>query len=204
MFSGNILAIGAHPDDIEWGIFGTLYKFKNTCSIFCYVATVGGLRDSTNNKNRRLESEIALNLLDPKELFWVDKIGISYEEYSDLTFELEKIIYSNEISLVLAPSKSDSHQDHRLISDITVSALRRSNATLLLYPTLTTIDFNAKLFVDISKVFNKKKEALSMLVSQKDKPYMSDEYLEIFNHDSLASLHGLNYVEKFDIGGAFL
>lgn len=203
-FTGNILSIGGHPDDIEYGIFGTLCKFKNSCSIFCYIATVGGLGDFTSGPSRRLESEIALNLLKPKKVYWVDEIGIDCGEYSNIVSELEKIIYLNKINLVMTPSKSDSHQDHRLISDITVSALRRSNATLLFYPTLTTIEFNAKLFVDISKAFKIKKKALSLLVTQKDKPYMSDEYLEIFNHDSFASLHGLNYVEKFDIGGAFL
>jgi len=204
MFTGNVLAIGAHPDDIEHSVFGTLYKFKKKCSIFCYIATMGGYGDSTSGKIRRMESEIALNLLKPKKLFWGDRIGIDYWEYSDLTYELEQIIYSNKINLILSPSKSDTHQDHRLISDITLSASRRSNATVLFYPTLSTIQFNAKLFVDISGVIDKKKEALSLLVSQKDKPYMKDEYLEIFNHDAFASLHGLNYVEKFDIGGAFL
>jgi hypothetical protein len=59
-------------------------------------------------------------------------------------------------------------------------------------------------FVDISAFYQEKKKAISMLVSQKHKPYMEDSYIEIFNHDSFASLRGLNYVEKFDIGGAFL
>lgn len=204
MFTGNVLAIGAHPDDIEYGVFGTLCKFRDDCSIFCFVATAGGLRDSTSGILRKIESEIALNLLNPNKVFWEDKIGIDYQDYAYITFYLEKIIDLENINLILAPDKSDSHQDHRLISDITVSASRRSNATVLFYPTLSTVQFNAKLFVDISEVFNKKKEALSLLVSQKDKPYMMDEYLEIFNHDAFASLHGLNYVEKFDIGGAFL
>ena len=204
MFSGNILACGAHPDDIEYGCFGTLYKFKNTCSIFCYVATIGGLGDFTSGESRKVESEAALKLLKPKKVFWYHDIGIDYKEYSSIVSDMEKIIYLNKINLVITPSKSDSHQDHRLISNITVSALRRSNATLLFYPTLTTLEFNAKLFVDISKVFNMKKKALSLLVTQKDKSYMSDKYLEIFNHDSFASLHGLDYVEKFDIGGVFL
>ncbi len=203
-FTGNILAIGGHPDDLEYACFGTLYRFRNNCSIFCYVATIGGLRDFTSGYTRKLESEVALHLFKPKKVFWIDEIGIDYGEYSNIVADLEKIIYLNKINLVMAPSKSDSHQDHRLISDITVSALRRSNAILLFYPTLTTLEFNAKLFVDISRVFKMKKKALSLLVSQKDKPYMTDEYLEIFNHDSFASLHGLNYVEKFDIGGAFL
>ena len=204
IFSGNVLACGAHPDDIEYACFGTLCKLKETCSIFCYVATLGGIGDPTSGENRRIESELSLSLIEPEKMLWGDRIGIHYESYSDIVSTLEQIIYNNDIRLVLTPSKSDSHQDHRLISDITVSALRRSNATLLLYPTLTTIEFNAKVFVDISNVFYKKKKALSMLVSQKNKSYMSDKYLEIFNQDSLASLHGLNYVEKFDIGGMFL
>jgi LmbE family N-acetylglucosaminyl deacetylase len=204
MFTGNVLAIGAHPDDTEYGVFGTLYKFRNQCSIFCYVATAGGERDHSSGSKRVAESEKALNLLSPKRIFWNNTIGINYSDYSNITFEIETMIYLNKINLVMAPSRSDSHQDHRLISDITVSALRRSNATLLFYPTLTTVEFNARLFVDISDVFAKKKKALSLLKSQKDKPYMTSEYLEIFNHDSLASLHGLGYVEKFDIGGAFL
>jgi N-acetylglucosamine malate deacetylase 1 len=204
MFSGNILAIGAHPDDIEYGVFGTLYKYRNDCSIFCYVSTYGGEGDITSSVDRRIESEKALNILHPKHIYWINQIGIHLGEYSDIVSELEKIVYLNKINLVMTPSKSDSHQDHRMISDITVSALRRSNATLLFYPTLTTVDFCAKLFVDITKTYRIKKRALSLLTTQRDKSYMKNEYLEVFNHDSHASLHGLGYVEKFDIGGAFL
>ena len=42
-----ILAIGAHPDDIEIAMSGTISKFKN-CSFHVYVFSVGN-----QNENRR-------------------------------------------------------------------------------------------------------------------------------------------------------
>jgi LmbE family N-acetylglucosaminyl deacetylase len=75
---------------------------------------------------------------------------------------------------------------------------------LLFYPTLSTIQFSPKIFVDISRVFKAKKRALGLLTSQKDKSYMTEEYIEVFNRDPFSLLHGVKYVEKFDVGGVFL
>ena len=56
----NILAIGAHPDDLEAYALGTLLKYKEVSEIFCYIATCGGENDKTTISTRGMESIKAL------------------------------------------------------------------------------------------------------------------------------------------------
>ncbi|NQT32155.1 MAG: PIG-L family deacetylase [Candidatus Omnitrophica bacterium] len=65
-----ILAIGAHPDDIEYGCGGTLAKFKEAdgSNIEFFVATYGEL--SGGKKVRISEQEEAMKLLGADKIFW--------------------------------------------------------------------------------------------------------------------------------------
>lgn len=196
----NILTIAAHPDDLEFGAFGTLYKHRSQSRIWCYVATWGGELDDTSGKERQQESAKALALIDPLHIWFHDSTGISHEHYPAYVHEIEQIVRDYKINLVITLSPHDTHQDHRLISEISFTALRRSKASIVCYPQISnTLDYNPRLFVDITDVLEVKKQALFLHRSQKDKYYMSDQYFEIFNSDGYASLHGLRYSEKFEI-----
>ncbi|MFQ5836218.1 MAG: PIG-L deacetylase family protein [bacterium] len=49
----NILAIGSHPDDIEFGCSGTLIKYKRTgANIFLLVLSEGSSGGSSNERKR--------------------------------------------------------------------------------------------------------------------------------------------------------
>ena len=64
-----ILAIGAHPDDIEFGCGGTLIKYGlKGHDIYLLVMTEGGM--GGNQVERRKEQEEAAQLLGARELFW--------------------------------------------------------------------------------------------------------------------------------------
>ena len=61
------------------------------------------------------------------------------------------------------------------------------------------MDFKPTQFVDIGEVYAQKKQALKKHVSQSDKYYMTDEYIEIFHSHNYASLHGVRYCEAFEV-----
>lgn len=206
MFRGkNILAIAAHPDDLEYGIFGTLLKYKQQSRIFCYIQTVGGSNDETSDGRRYMESVASMRLLGPHDIFLgVDDIGISQESYSKHVSELEDVLNEHNINLALVPSIHDTHQDHRLMHHISVSALRRRKTSVLFYTPLSyTTDFKPDVFVDITNFIELKRDALKAHASQSSKHYMADRYIEIFNRDGFAALHGLQYSEKFETGRCF-
>ncbi|MDE2485684.1 MAG: PIG-L family deacetylase, partial [candidate division NC10 bacterium] len=65
----NILAIGAHPDDIEFGCGGSLIKYATAGhSIYLLVLTDGSSGGSP--AMRRREQKQAAKRLHAKEVFW--------------------------------------------------------------------------------------------------------------------------------------
>ena len=56
-----VLAIGAHPDDVEFSCYGYLSKLKDKgAEIAVYIASNGCLGDPTSGPHRLKESEKAL------------------------------------------------------------------------------------------------------------------------------------------------
>ena len=200
-----ILACGSHPDDLEFGVFGTLLRVtrESSAKVFCYVGSVGGIGDQTSGPQRKEESGKVLGMLNNNVVFWNDRIGLG--DYPETVKEIDYLVDSCSIDLILSPSIHDTHQDHRMLSEVCVTALRRHRASILFYQLpSTTQKFKPQIYVDISKYYQTKKQFLRDHLSQKDKQYMTDEYLEIFNSDSHAFLRGFRYVEKFDVGRCFI
>ena len=206
MFDGKkILAIGAHPDDIEYGCFGTLYKNRLTSKIGCYIATAGGANDDTSGVERLQHSNNALDFLKPEYVAWRHEIGDLQEKYAQITAAVEKIILNHKVEVILTHTFHDTHQDHRTMFDITLSAARRLPVTILAYaPLSSTPRFQPTIFVDISSAINAKRMALNYHFTQHNKSYMKTKYLEIYHSDSFASLHGFSCVERFELIRAFL
>jgi len=203
IFSGSVLGIAAHPDDLEYGCFGTLFKFRSNFSLAIYIASLGGENDPTSGLDRKRECENALAYLNPDKIVFREKVGV--DSYLEIVQELETIIKSENVSLVLVPSHRDSHQDHRKVSKMAISAIRRSDISVLFYSLLSSdLSFRARLFVDITDCFYLKMKALKSHKSQSQKYYMSEKYLEIFHSDSFANLHGIECVERFEIDRLFL
>ena len=70
----NVLAIGAHFDDVELGCGGTLARHvHNGDDVYVYIATVSGFTNQYNeavrsNEIARREGEAAMRILGVKEL----------------------------------------------------------------------------------------------------------------------------------------
>jgi LmbE family N-acetylglucosaminyl deacetylase len=69
MQKATILAIGAHPDDIEFGCGGTLIKYtERGHRLFLYIMTEGGLGAETST---RVEEQMASKaILGAEDIFW--------------------------------------------------------------------------------------------------------------------------------------
>ena len=119
----SVLAIGAHPDDIEIGSGGTLLSL---------AGRPGGLRARyvvlTGTADRQLEAraaaqaflpgaELAMDLLDLPE-------GRLPAAWGAVKEALEQVARSWTPDLILAPSRDDAHQDHRVIGEILPTVFR--------------------------------------------------------------------------------
>jgi LmbE family N-acetylglucosaminyl deacetylase len=163
----NILAIGAHPDDIEIGCAGTVMKFKEKgCGLYQMVLTCGLGGDV---EVRRQEQERAAKVMGTDDLFWGGfndtMLGINIRRLID---SIEKVMKKTEPIFIFVNYPKDTHQDHRYLAEATISAARNAR-NILFYEVPTSIDFNPNVFVDISQFMDRKIEALVAHGSQIDK-----------------------------------
>lgn len=159
-----IIAIGAHPDDLEYGCGGALYKFSKTKhQLNLLVMTRGDMGGAP--ELRQKEQERSARLLNAK-LFWgrfLDtQIPLEKATINTIEFFIKKI----EPDLIFAPFPNDTHQDHRTVSQATTTAARYVR-NVLFYEVPTTVDFSpASVFVNISSVLDKKMQLLKSHKSQ--------------------------------------
>lgn len=159
----SVLAIGAHPDDLEFGCGGTLSLLsKAGYKVRLLVMTSGEVGGDSNV--RRREQQRAAALL---------KAGVEWGGFRDtdipltreLIQEIEKRVRAVKPTLVFAPYFDDSHQDHRKVSQATVTAARHER-NVLFYETPTTMNFNPTVFMDIRPAIERKLALLKAHRSQ--------------------------------------
>ena len=77
----NILAIGAHPDDLEFGCVGTLVKHKlRDDNVTIVVMSKGDIKDAFSGNILRSKSESVLETKCSAEVLGLDLIHLSYED----------------------------------------------------------------------------------------------------------------------------
>jgi len=119
----SVLAIGAHPDDIEIGSGGTLLSLAASQPDLRlrYVVLTGTANRQLEARNAAHaflpEADITLDLLDLPE-------GHLPSVWGEVKGALESVRQSCSPDLILAPSAADAHQDHRTIGEIIPTVFR--------------------------------------------------------------------------------
>jgi N-acetylglucosamine malate deacetylase 1 len=199
LFSHNrILLAGPHPDDIEYGCGGTIAKYSE-CNDVHSIIFAPCLEDPLNAGILE-EYEKAMGLLGAKERMKLDLPRDSLELHSQ---EIRNILYDLKIRLdpqiVMCPSPSDLHQDHKVVGDCCLTVFR-DTATLLAYEiTRSTKDFMPTLYVQLSEEdMRKKLAALGFYKTQHRRSYFKPSAFR-----ALAIVRGCQvnakYAEAFEI-----
>ena len=114
----NILAIGAHPDDVEFLCAGTLALYAaQGHNVFIAVATNGNVGSPTlGNKEirsiRKKESEEACKLINAK-LIWMDFDDEWLFDNKETRLVFIDAIREANPEVMFIHNKSDYHPDHR-------------------------------------------------------------------------------------------
>ncbi len=201
--SNVILAVGAHPDDIELGCGGTLSAASTDGKRIIAVFLTKGEK-SGDPEMRMQESKAALSILGVRDVVFGDftdtEIPSSHKgvEFLENLFELYKP------ETVLTHTLHDTHQDHRQVAWLSLSAFRNAPRLLAYETPRATGSFAPAYFIDISGSVRIKWDALKCHFSQKEKRYLAYESMV-----NLASFRGnqanlsaaeayevLRYVEK--------
>jgi LmbE family N-acetylglucosaminyl deacetylase len=195
-----ILAIGAHPDDIELGCGGMLIKAaREGHDVFMYTLTRGGA--SGDPKQRSEELRRSGQFIGAKHL-WLDNFEDSkLSVTNDLIGHIEHFINKASPDLILTHSYGDIHHDHRAIAVATVEAAR-FNSNVLSYEIPLTRNFDPKIFYDVSDVIYEKVELIEIFWSQQSKLYLKANAIKgLAEYRALQSRlnTGVKYVEAFEV-----
>lgn len=163
----NVLAIGAHPDDIEYSCGGTLIRHaQRGDDVFLLVMTSGSMGGEA--ETRRHEQEEAARILGAKEVFFGGYTDTRLVCDRDTIMKIESFVQQCEADIVYTHFGEDTHQDHRALAQAVVPAAR-SVPNLLFFDGFSSQHFAPTVFVNIGKVINQKLAALEAHVSQVEK-----------------------------------
>jgi len=194
----NILAIGAHPDDIEIGCGGTLIKYAQAGhDVYLLVMSSGEI--GGNPETRKKEQEDSAKAMGAKKVYWANFKDTYITDDRALINAIEDVVKDIKPDIVLVNYLYDVHQDHRATAKACLSATRYIKEVLY-YEVPTTQDFLPETFVDIDDILDKKLELLKIHASQVDRTRVEDlSILEVAR--SCANFRGfqgrVKYAEGF-------
>jgi len=164
-----ILALGAHPDDIEYGCGGTFLEFaRKGMDIYFMVLTKGEF--GGDPKTREKEQEEAMKLLGVKKIFWGGYIDTELPSERIVITKIDEVIEEVKPDEVYVNYIEDIHQDHRMLAECTLAATRYVKRVFF-YEDYTSINFEPDIFVDIEDVLEEKQKLIQVYSSQVDKAY---------------------------------
>ncbi len=170
---GRVLAIGAHPDDIEIAAGAALSKMRDAgYQITGLVMTHGekGGREDVRPDEARAGAEF-LGLDDVLVLDFTD--AHLSADVVNVTEAIEAMIAKIQPDIIFTHSVHDLHQDHQIVYEATLRAARIVPATILCYesPSVTQ-DFRPTYYIDVGRYVDVKIQAIRKHWDQRNKPYM--------------------------------
>ena len=216
-----VLCLSPHPDDVEYGMLGTICKYKDT-KFDIVVLSEGGDFDKSTAKKRQDECRKVWENIDninghfiPNSKFIKDKDEDEWVNILENKFDI------SSYDCLITPSSFDSHFEHRITSDFSHALLRRSKCSLIQYKSPSTLDhWIPNFFVNIGEIENRNQDdghsngthmlfmagiwyiklnKLKLFESQQGKSYFEEESIKSFHSNYQCSNRDINNVESFKI-----
>jgi LmbE family N-acetylglucosaminyl deacetylase len=154
-----VLAIGAHPDDVELGCGATLALLKKKKHEVSILVLSKG-EASGDPRTRQEECCQSATTLGVDELYFGDLKDTKIDDGIDSIRVIETILDQTSSELVFGHSPKDRHQDHRNAGLASMSAARNVKSVLLYESPTALRDFCPQVFVDVTSTFDIKLKAL--------------------------------------------
>ncbi len=170
-----VLAIGAHPDDIEFGCGATLLRYRELgCRTHGLVLTSGeqGHPGADAAQQRAREAQASANVLALASLEQRHFPDTHLAEHREaLRATIEEVIGRLQPDIIFTHTPKDVHSDHRAVFEATREAARGAHTILCYENPNTPASFSPDYFVDVSEYLDDKIAALARHKSQAGKPY---------------------------------
>ncbi len=160
----NILALGAHPDDVEIGCGGTLLKYAQAGHHVYLMILTDGARGGSSAV-RRSEQVASAQILGVREIFWGGYRDTELPVAREAIQQIEDVVKKVDPAFIFVNYLDDTHQDHRHLATCTVTATRYTR-NVLFYETPTTQNFSPTVYVDIDGLLEAKVHSLEAHASQ--------------------------------------
>lgn len=171
MYVKNVLAIGAHYDDVDLGCGGTLAKLKRECNANVYKLTLTDNVTAFKEMNISVDADssiacsmMACKVLGIEEIADFKPLKCNHLQYSaEIMQTIERIIFKKNIDTVFIHYKDDINRDHISAYQLCITAARYCKNILMYYSNgyLPADQFSPTVFVDISDYFLLKEKALA-------------------------------------------
>jgi N-acetylglucosamine malate deacetylase 1 len=177
-----VFVFGAHTDDFVIGAGGTIANYmKEGKKVISVVFSLGELshpwmKDHVIKGVREKETLIAGEIMGCETIFLKLRDQKIQEDYDKLNIEKEllKLFEKEKPTKVFTHSLEDPHPDHKTVHRITLGLYDKLTTKIkpeiYVYSVWNPVSFNTKwpaLYVNITKTFGKKLEALKTFESQK-------------------------------------
>jgi N-acetylglucosamine malate deacetylase 1 len=184
-----ILAIGAHPDDIEFGIGGLMIKESEKGSKLKYVVcSLGEAGSNGTPQGRKQEAKKAASMVGAEIEFLNFGGDCHIENIPKNAIKLAEIIRKFKPEIVLAPElEKNQHPDHYTVSKLAHSACRMARYgglkelkklpthkvnSLYYYPSRGELSVRPDIIIDVTEQKDKWEQTMSAHQSQmKTKSY---------------------------------
>ncbi len=161
-----VLAIGAHPDDVEIGVGGILSAHRAAGDAVTILTLSRGARGGEAD-DRQHESLAAAELIGAR--LFLEDLADTHISNSDPTVGIiERVVRETNPSIVYTHSNHDRHQDHRAVHEATLVATRNVRTVECYQSPSSTVDYRPNRFVSIDGFTDTKLALIASFTSQAD------------------------------------
>ena len=195
--SAAVLAIGAHPDDVEVGAGGTLLgHVAQGHEVSMLVLTGGDVAGIPADRAR--EATRAAELMGVR-LFHVNLADSSVSEGGATIGEITRVIEEVSPDTIYTQSGQDLNQDHRNVHHATMVAGRRVPRIFCYQSPSSTVEFRPTRFVSVDEFMDRKLAVIRSYTSHvKQRRYLDAELLRATSRYWSRYGHS-RFVEPFEV-----
>jgi LmbE family N-acetylglucosaminyl deacetylase len=168
-----VLAIGAHPDDVEIGVGGTLAKHQ-AAGDRVTILTLSGGSVGSGAREQHAEALAAAGVLGAR-LIHLDFEDSRLDPAAGVSTAIAQVIAELRPDRVYTHSVHDRDQDHWATHEsVEIAARRVPNLACFQSPS-STVDFRPDRFIDIGAYLDTKLRTLAAFASQGFRDYMQED-----------------------------
>ena len=169
-----VLAVGAHPDDVEIGVGATLAAHSSAGDELTILTLSGGAVGGSTDA-RRTEAATAAAVVGAR-LVHLDFPDTRLAEAALIT-AIEDVIADVEPQRIYTHGVHDRHQDHRAVYAAVQVAAREVPSLWCFQSPSSTVDFVPNRFVDVDGFVEAKLRMLRAYASQAHREYMQPDVI---------------------------